>query len=58
MILTSNKYTMPQFSNSEINRLMATLPRGKSNAINAPDLAIQLGYSPAPNQEELRALIR
>jgi hypothetical protein len=37
---------------------MVLLPFGKVNSINAPDLAKQLGYSSAPNQEELRALIR
>lgn len=49
---------MANFSRSEINKLIAKLPKGKAKAINAPDLALQLGYSPAPNQEELRALIR
>lgn len=37
---------------------MSQIPRGKANAINAPDLAIRMGYSPEPNQEDLRALIR
>ncbi|WP_375181430.1 hypothetical protein [Chryseobacterium sp.] len=46
------------YSKSEINKLIATLPKGKSSAINAPDLAMKLGYSSLPNQEELRAVIR
>ena len=49
---------MAPFTSTEIARLIAHLPRGKANAIHATDLAILLGYSPAPNQEELRALIR
>ena len=49
---------MAQFTNDDIKQLMLNLPKGKPNAINAPDLAIRLGYSSAPNQEELRALIR
>lgn len=49
---------MTSFSRAEINQLINNLPKGKMNAINAPDLAKQLGYSSAPNQEELRALIR
>lgn len=46
------------FPRSEITRLVANLPTGKATAINAHDLATILGYSSAPNQEELRALIR
>jgi hypothetical protein len=49
---------MPQFSNADIRRLVSELPKGEINAINAPDLANRLGYSSAPNQETLRALIR
>ncbi len=41
-----------------INDLMAALGKGRQNAIHAADLAIALGFSPAPNQEELRGFIR
>ena len=49
---------MSQLTDTQIAQLIATLPIGRANAVNAPDLARQLGYSPTPNQEELRALIR
>ena len=49
---------MAQFTSAEIQRLISALPNGKRNAINAPNLADRLEYSPEPNQEELRALIR
>ena len=49
---------MAQFTSADITKLMSQIPKGKSNAINAPDLAVRMGFSPAPNQEELRALIR
>lgn len=41
-----------------INDLMAALGKGKSNAVHAANLAMQLGLSPEPNQEDLRELIR
>lgn len=41
-----------------INDLMATLGKGKNNAIHAANLARLLGLSPEPNQEDLRELIR
>lgn len=46
------------FTLADVTKLINNIPIGKANAINAPDLAIKMGYSPAPNQEELRALIR
>lgn len=46
------------YTSTDVQRLIAQIPRGKSNAIHAADLAILLGYSPHPNQEELRGLIR
>lgn len=49
---------MAQVTQAQITTLIAELPYGKANAINAPDLATKLGYSSAPNQEELRAVIR
>ena len=45
-------------SASEVTRLMSFLKTGKANAIHAADLAGLMGYSTAPNQEELRELIR
>lgn len=41
-----------------INDLMNALRKGKRNAIHAADLAVALGFNPAPNQEELRDFIR
>lgn len=38
--------------------LMAALRKGKRNAIQAADLARVLGFSPEPNQEDLRDFIR
>jgi hypothetical protein len=49
---------MAKFTSIEIKLLLAALPLGKINAIHAANLALKLGYSAAPNQEELRALIR
>lgn len=49
---------MPQFTTADINRLMSQIPKGKTNAINAPNLAILMGLPSAPNQEDLRDLIR
>ncbi len=49
---------MPIFTAADITRLMTTLSFGKANAIHAANLATKLGYSPIPNQEDLRALIR
>lgn len=46
------------FTLADVRTLVANIPVGKTNAINAPDLAIKMGYSPVPNQEELRDLIR
>lgn len=37
---------------------MAALGKGKRNAIQAADLARVLGFSPVPNQEDLRDFIR
>lgn len=41
-----------------INDLLAALGKGKRNAIQAADLARVLGFSPEPNQEDLRDFIR
>lgn len=41
-----------------VNDLMAVLGKGRSNGIHAAELARALGFSPKPNQEELRAFIR
>lgn len=49
---------MATFTSADLVRLMSQIPKGKSSAISAPDLAVRMGLSPAPNQEELRALIR
>lgn len=49
---------MPVFTSADIVRLMSALPLGKGNAIHAKHLATILGFSPLPNQEDLRALIR
>lgn len=49
---------MTQFTSADIIKLMSQIPKGKSNAINAADLAVRMGFSAAPNQEELRDLIR
>lgn len=46
------------FDDSEISRLLMYIPEGRNNAINAAELAAELGYSAHPNQEELRELIR
>lgn len=34
---------MAQFTSADITKLMSQIPKGKSNAINAPDLAIRMG---------------
>lgn len=49
---------MATFTAYDISRLMSSLKRGQANAIHAADLASILGFSPLPNQEELRVLIR
>lgn len=41
-----------------VNDLMAALGKGRSNGTHAAELASALGFSPEPNQEELRAFIR
>lgn len=38
--------------------LMGALRKGKRNAIRAADLVRVLGFSPEPNQEDLRDFIR
>lgn len=38
--------------------LMGALRKGKRNAIQAADLARVLGFSPEPNQDDLRDFIR
>lgn len=42
----------------DIERLMSILQRGKDNKLKAAEIAVELGYSPEPNQEETRDLIR
>lgn len=50
---------MTQFSQAEISNLMTELSsHNHSNPITAANLATAVGLSPAPNQEELRELIR
>ena len=36
---------MAQFTSADITKLMSQIPKGKSNAINAPDLAVRMGFS-------------
>lgn len=42
----------------EVQRLLGHIPYGKSNAIHAEDIALQLGYPNSGNQVETRQLIR
>lgn len=42
----------------EVQRLLGHIPYGKSNAIHAEDIALQLGYPTGGNQVETRQLIR
>lgn len=49
---------MANFTPKEVSKLISFLKKGMKNGIHAADLAGLMGYSTAPNQEELRELIR